>query len=127
MFQICCIYMSYRMNAGLRIKNSKFKHSWQPNAFKVKKPIGRFQKAIKNIEKGQEIKINWCLTSTPNDLNEENPFLSLKNLINLIAFCREICDVVPFDQMGHYMHMCGLNHSTFSIQRRENNETKSAL
>ena len=116
------------MNDGLRIKTSNFKHSCQPNAFTVKKPIGRFQiEATKNIEKGQEIKINWCLTSTPNVLNEENPFLSLKNLINQIAFRCEICDVVYFDQMGHYMHMSGLKHSNFSLQRRENNETKSAL
>ena len=44
-----------------------------------------------------------------------------------MEFHCEICNVVSFDQMGHYMHMSGLKHSTFSIQSRENNETKSAL
>ena len=32
-FQICCIYITYRMNDGLRIKTSKFNHSCRPNAF----------------------------------------------------------------------------------------------
>ena len=33
-FQICCIYESYSMNDGFRIKTSGFKHSCQPNVLR---------------------------------------------------------------------------------------------
>ena len=36
-FQICCIYVSYRMNDGFRIKVSGIKHSCQPNAVQLHK------------------------------------------------------------------------------------------
>ena len=72
-FQICCIYESYRMSDGFRIKTSSFKHSCQPNAVKVQKSINLFEvRAISNIKIGQEINLNLSI----------DPFYGFKNKID---------------------------------------------
>ena len=77
----------------------------------AKRPIGRFQiEAKKDIKKGEEIKINWCLSSTPNSMNEKNPFLSFEYMLNplkLMVFRCDICDFLSWNQMEYYMHMSG--------------------
>ena len=58
-FQICCIYLSYRKEDGFRLKTSFFKHSCRPNAVILRKPMFQIR-AIANIKKGKEINLNWC-------------------------------------------------------------------
>ena len=94
-FQICCIYVSHRMHDGFRIKTSGFKHSCQPNAVTVQKPIGPFQvRAIANIKAGQEINLNLC----------SDPFYGFKNkkqrqksLLNAPPFVLCSCDLCEND------------------------------
>ena len=72
-FQICCIYVSYRMNDGFRIKVSGIKHSCQPNAVQLHKTIRLYEvRAIANIKSGQEITINWC----------SDPFFGFKSKVH---------------------------------------------
>ena len=94
-FQICCIYVSYRMYDGFRIKTSGFKHSCQPNAVTVQKHFGSFQvRAIANIKAGQEINLNLCI----------DPFYGFKNkkqrqksLLNAPPFVLCSCDLCEND------------------------------
>ena len=94
-FQICCIYVSYRMNDGFRIKSSSFKHSCQPNAVTVQKPNSPHQvRAIANIKEGQEISLNWCI----------DPFYGFKtkihrqeSLMNNPPFVLCSCDLCESD------------------------------
>ena len=93
--EICCIYVSYRMNDGFRIKTSGFKHSCQPNAVKVQKSIGLFEvRAISNIKTGQEINLNLSI----------DPFYGFKNkidrqeiLLNAPPFVICYCDLCESD------------------------------
>ena len=94
-FQICCIYESYRMSDGFRIKTSSFKHSCQPNAVKVQKSISLFEvRAISNIKTGQEINFNLSI----------DPFYGFKNkidrqeiLLNAPPFVLCSCDLCESD------------------------------
>ena len=94
-FQICCIYVSYRMNDGFRIKSSSFKHSCQPNAGKVQKSISLFEvRAISNIKIGQEINLNLSI----------DPFYGFKSkidrqeiLLNAPPFVLCSCDLCESD------------------------------
>ena len=94
-FQICCIYESYRMGDGFRIKTSSFKHSCQPNAVKVQKSINLFEvRAISNIKIGQEINLNLSI----------DPFYGFKNkidrqeiLLNAPPFVICSCDLCESD------------------------------
>ena len=94
-FQICCIYESYRMSDGFRIKTSSFKHSCQPNAVKVQKSISLFEvRAISNIKTGQEINLNLSI----------DPFYGFKNkidrqeiLLNAPPFVLCSCDLCESD------------------------------
>jgi SET domain-containing protein len=83
------------MHDGFRIKTSGFKHSCQPNAVTVQKPIGPFQvRAIANIKAGQEINLNLC----------SDPFYGFKNkkqrqksLLNAPPFVLCSCDLCEND------------------------------
>ena len=83
------------MYDGFRIKTSGFKHSCQPNAVTVQKPIGPFQvRAIANIKAGQEINLNLC----------SDPFYGFKNkkqrqksLLNAPPFVLCSCDLCEND------------------------------
>ena len=94
-FQICCIYESYRMSDGFRIKTSSFKHSCQPNAVKVQKSISLFEvRAISNIKIGQEINLNLSI----------DPFYGFKSkidrqeiLLNAPPFVICSCDLCESD------------------------------
>ena len=94
-FQICCIYESYRMSDGFRIKTSSFKHSCQPNAVKVQKSISLFEvRAISNIKTGQEINLNLSI----------DPFYGFKSkidrqeiLLNAPPFVLCSCDLCESD------------------------------
>ena len=94
-FQICCIYESYSMSDGFRIKTSSFKHSCQPNAVKVQKSISVFEvRAISNIKTGQEINLNLSI----------DPFYGFKSkidrqeiLLNAPPFVLCSCDLCESD------------------------------
>ena len=94
-FQICCIYESYSMSDGFRIKTSSFKHSCQPNAVKVQKSISLFEvRAISNIKTGQEINLNLSI----------DPFYGFKSkidrqeiLLNAPPFVLCSCDLCESD------------------------------
>ena len=106
-FKVCCIYISYRMEDGLMIKTSKFKHSCNPTASTRKEP--KFQIiADVDIKKGQPIKINWCNLSAQNIENEKNPFISREHFI--VSTCEE-CNVKINDQIEHYIHKSGQKRS----------------
>ena len=111
-FKVCCIYISYRMDDGLMIKTSKFKHSCKPTASTRKEP--KFQIiADVDINKGQRITINWCNLSAQNIKNEKNPFISRELLIVSTSkqyHCDE-CNVRRNDQIEHYMHTSGQKRS----------------
>ena len=107
-FKVCCIYISYRVDNGLMIKTSKFKHSCKPSASTRKEP--KFQIiADVDIKKGQRITINWCKLSAQNIKNEKNPFISREHFIVSTStpyHCEE-CNVKINDQIEHYMHTAG--------------------
>ena len=94
-FQICCIYICYRMNDGFRIKVSGFKHSCKPNAVQLHKSIRLYEvRAIANIKSGQEINLNWC----------SDPFYGFKSkvhrqnsLLNAPPFVLCSCDLCEGD------------------------------
>ena len=92
-FQICCIYVSYRMNDGFRIKSSSFKHSCQPNAVTVQKPNSPHQvRAIANIKEGQEISLNWCIDPFYGFKNKNHRQESLMNNPPFVVCSCDLCE-----------------------------------
>ena len=92
-FQICCIYVSYRMNDGFRIKSSSFKHSCQPNAVTVQKPNSPHQvRAIANIKEGQEISLNWCIDPFYGFKNKNHRQKSLMNNPPFVVCSCDLCE-----------------------------------
>ena len=92
-FQICCVYVSYRMNDGFRIKSSSFKHSCQPNAVTVQKPNSPHQvRAIANIKEGQEISLNWCIDPFYGFKNKNHRQESLMNNPPFVVCSCDLCE-----------------------------------
>ena len=92
-FQICCVYVSYRMNDGFRIKSSSFKHSCQPNAATVQKPNSPHQvRAIANIKEGQEISLNWCIDPFYGFKNKDHRQESLMNNPPFVVCSCDLCE-----------------------------------